>query len=532
MSNSPRPALFQNFRWGFSGEIQSMLVENGRVVARGEIPAFPHAEVFDLSDHWVMPAFADAHCHILPGGLDLAKPDLALFASREAVLDALQDRLAGLTPGKWLMAVHYDQSRFPDGRDITRQELDSLSADRPILLTHSSLHSGIANSAALNAAGVRPDEPDGPSGVYGRDAAGELNGLLLEDAYHRVFRATTKPSLPEMVEAILAAGRIMASRGILCAADMMTGYSDLLMELEAYRQAAERGNPVRVRLYAQWGSLFGPRRAEPSALRDALAGLEAVGVRLAGVKIFEDGAIASNTAAIYGRYAEDRQVVRTLSRFARSAQNDAPPGVEVSGQLIYAPDRLNTMVRTAHEAGLQVAVHSIGDFSTDLVMAAFDAVDEPSRHRIEHAMLLSDAQIDHMAHIGCYCSMQPDFLPRFNPAYHSRLGPRASALNRLRSVAEAGIKLSLSSDWPVTGGDPLVGVRSAAQRPAGFDPAENIEVAQALERYSVAGAQALRETEFGELRAGQWADFLVFAHDPRQLPAVCMGVFREGAKLT
>jgi len=527
-----RITIFHRFRSGFTGEVCSMRVVDGRVAAYGRDVDAAGAQIVSMDGRWLMPAFTEAHCHILPAGLDLAKLNLTSYASQEEALDAIRERHAALEGGRWLMAIHYDNRRFPEDLHLTRQQLDAISSVRPILLTHSSLHSGVANSPALMEASVTENESDGPSAVYGRNANGKLDGLLIEDAYLRVFRAAPHPNVQEMATAILAAGKIMATRGILCAADLMTGYYDLLEEIAAYRLAAEMGNPVPVRLYAQWGSLFGPRRVNASALKDAVDGLEAVGGRLAGAKIFADGAIASNTAAIYGTYAQGREVGRSLSRHSRSAQDFAPAGVEVSGQLIYSPERLTMMVRTAHEAGMQVSVHSIGDFCTDLVMDAFEALDNPNPHRIEHAMLLSDAQIERMARLGCFCSMQPEFLARAPSPYVAQLGlERAASLIRLRSAADAGIKLSLSSDWPVTTGEPLAGVRAAAQRPAEFDPAENLTPAEALKMYSLGGAETLRETDGGSLSHGQRADFIVFAHDPRELVHPISQVWRAGSRL-
>jgi len=158
--------------------------------------------------------------------------------------------------------------------------------------------------------------------------------------------------------------------------------------------------------------------------------------------------------------------------------------VEVSGQLIYSPTRLREMVQTAHRAGFRVATHSIGDYATDLVMDAYEATGEPSRHRIEHAMLLSDAQIERLAGLGCAVTFQPEFLIRFGHSYRRQLGPeRMARLKRARSLLDAGIPLSFSSDRPIVPGDPKDGIRAAVHRPEGFDPAENITLPEAFRAY-------------------------------------------------
>ncbi len=418
-----------------------------------------------------MPPFTDAHCHILPTGLDLQKLHLGDCQSREDILARVRARMETLDGGDWLLAVHYDQTKFADGRHVTRAELDQISATRPILLRHVNGHASIANSAALLAAHVPEDVPDPKGGEYLRDDSGSPNGVLLERAHEHVSSFAPRPTLDQMIEAILLAGEKMSALNIATASDMMTGRWDLAQELEAYRIASERGCKINVRLYAQWSAMFGPRKIEATRLATLTSAMDEARCRLAGIKIFADGAIGSATAAIYGRYMGGEQ-----------AHGDT------SGQLIYPPERLTEMVLTAHRAGYQVAVHSIGDYSTDLVLNAFEATGEPSRHRIEHAMLLSDGQIDRMAKLNCFCTMQPEFLMRFGHAYKRQLGPeRAKTLKRARSVIDAGIRLSFSSDRPIVAGDPLDGINTAVGRPEGFDLSENVTLEEAIDAYTRQG---------------------------------------------
>ncbi|MFY9235024.1 MAG: amidohydrolase family protein, partial [Fimbriimonadaceae bacterium] len=337
---------------------------------------------------------------------------------------------------------------------------------------------------------------DPKGGTFARDAGGALTGVLLEKAHEVVSAAAPKPSVEEMAAAILLAGEKMREVGICCAADMMTVQFDLEAELEAYRLAAERGCAVRIRLYLQWATVLGPRAIPESRIAELMSGLDPDRCRISGVKIFADGAIGSATAAIYGSYTGNSKLQSPNSK------------LEESGQLIYASDRLLEMVRIAHDAGYQIAIHSIGDRSTDLVMDAYEALDSPSRHRIEHAMILSDAQIERMARLGIFCTMQPEFLMRFGHSYRRQLGPeRASKLKRFRSVIDAGIPLSFSSDRPIVGGDPLEGIRAATSRPDGFDPAENVTREEALRAYTLEAARALREDGIGELLPGQLCEF-------------------------
>ncbi len=489
---------YTNFTWAFDGTSQEIRVRDGRVVDRGSHVGAT-GEIHDLGGAQLAPAFVDAHCHILPAGLDMQKLNLGPATSPEEVLDLVRQRHAELEPGQWLMSVQYDQTKFPGGTHLTRHALDAISDDRPILLRHSNGHASIANSATLQAAHVNKDTRDPKGGTYVRDPDGTPNGVLLEQAHEMVTAAAATPTPDQMVDAILAAGTKMSEFGIVEATDMMTGRYDLALELEAYRLAAERGCPIRTRLCIQWAALWdrsGNYRAHRTsgtyregALHELAQALDGDRCAVWGAKIFADGAIGSATAAIHGTFTSDPTT---------------------SGTLIYTPERLNKMVQIADQAGWRVAIHTIGDRSTDLVMEAYEALDDPTRHRIEHAMLLSDAQIERMARLGSHCTMQPEFLARFGHSYKHHLGiERASKLNRYRSVKDAGIPLSFNSDRPIVSGDPWLGVFAASNRPDGFAAQENVTFEEALRAYSTMGAVANNGPRH-ELLPGDRAEFMVF----------------------
>ncbi len=495
---------YVNGVWWKDGEERSFGSVTGRICQLVE-----GADTIDLQGKTVMPAFIDSHCHILPAGLDLLKLNLSGMSSHREVLESIR-KWHDSHPEGWLHAVQYDQTRFNDAIHLTRDQLDEVSLDRPILLRHYNGHASVANSAALREAGIDESIANPEGGSYDRDDAGRLNGVLLELAHERVTSAAPGPTLEEMVEAILRAGESMAAFGIACATDMMTGRFDLDLELQAYKIAADRGCAIRTRLCLQWGAVFGPRKIAPERLAELEAQFDPLETKIIGIKIFADGAIGSATAAIYGEY---ENVVASGPRLSAHAQpvSSSEDHRPVSGQLIYSPKKLREMVRIADEAGYAVAIHAIGDYAVDLVLDAFSKTDKPSKHRIEHAMLLSDEQITRMAELGVHCTFQPEFLHRFGHAYRRQLGSdRTGRLKRIRSVIDAGIPISLSSDRPIVVGDPWIGVRTASSRPEGFDSAENISLHEAIMAYTSGGAIANGDSDLmGRLDIGQCADFLV-----------------------
>ncbi len=481
---------------------RSMLVDAGRVLVAPTAETLAAGEVVDCGGQVLLPKFIDAHCHILPTGLDLLKLDLTACQSQEEVLEAVRDRVA-ITEG-WVLAVQYDQTKYPGGRHITRDELDAISCSRPILLRHYNGHASVGNSAALEAAGVSESTSDPAGGKYGRGADGRLNGLLLETAHEFVWERTPKVSREEMVEAILAAGEKMADLGIGMAADMMTGRFNLEDEVWAYREAARRGCRIKTRLYVQWREVFGPKGVGLQRLRELEASLdEPEQTRICGIKLFADGAIGSATAAIYGSYSGREANGPKVTRHGR-----ATGLAGTSGQLIYSPEKLTDMTKVASDAGYQVAIHAIGDYASDLVLDAFEATGCADRHRLEHAMILSDEQIERVQKLNPFVTFQSEFLMRFGHAYRLQLGEdRTAKLKRSRSVLDAGIRLSYNSDRPIVPGDPLDGIRTAVHRPDGFDAGENVTLAEAVRAYTVAGAAVCGDETLGSLGAGEPADY-------------------------
>lgn len=460
----------------------------------------------EWAGHTIMPGFIDAHCHILPTGLDLLKLNLSNCWTEGEVLDAVRDWLPNIEPGQWLHATQYDQNRW--GSHLSRHQLDKLSNEVPILLRHSNGHASVANTAALRAAGVEHETPDMEGGEYVRDENGELTGVLLEKAHERVTSKAPEPSLDEMVAGILRAGESMAGYGITSATDMMTGRWDLAKELEAYRLASEQGCKIRLRMYMQWREVLGNGAIEPALLKDLMSAMDESKCKVLGLKVFADGAIGSATAAIYDRF------VTTGGQ----------------GRLIYSPEKLAQIIADIDAAGWRCSVHTIGDRSTDLVMEAYEKTRDPKIHRIEHAMILSDAQIERMAKLGSHVTMQPEFLYRFGHAYRAQLPDGIwQNLKRVRSVLDAGISLSFNSDRPIVAGDPWDGIRSAANRPEGFSSAEAVSIEEGIDLYTHGGAIAnFEEDELGMIEVGYRADFQVREGGT---DGDIVAVYKEGVKV-
>lgn len=495
--------LFTNFRWWKDGSTRNMRVANdGLVTYMGPDEPFADDEI-DLDGGWLMPGFVDCHCHIMPAGFDLMRLDLTPYSTREDMLQVVQGRAQEMREGEWLLATHYDQNRFDDGKHLTAREIDAFVSDRPVILRHSSGHACVINSEAMRAAKIVQDVDDPRGGELLRDDTGAPTGALLENAMELAYRVAPKATKEEMADAILASSKSMSAFGITSAADMMTGYQGLEDELWAYKTAAERGAPLRMRLYVQWSEVF-RNKVSLREMEDAIAPIPESLLAVRGVKLFADGAIGAGTAAIYEQYLTGGD-----------------------GQFIYPPEELQRRVSLADEAGYSIAIHSIGDRCTDLVLDCYEKTQDPTKHRIEHVMVLSDAQINRIKSVGCKVTLQPEFLKDFETAYKKQLGnDRYLKLKRLNSLDRAGIPIGLSSDRPIVPGNPWCGIRTAADRGE-----ESISIDRGVELYTHGAAELDNDGHlFGRLNIRQYADFQVYDRDPHVENAKLQNVWLSGRR--
>jgi predicted amidohydrolase YtcJ len=485
--------------------------------------AHPGAEEIDLGGATMLPGFVEAHNHMIMYGLNLAAID-ARYPGVTAIADitrAVAARAASQPAGTWIRSFGYDDNKLAEKRHPSRQDLDAVAPDHPVVLVNGSGHMAVANSLALRLAGIDRDTPDPMGGHIVKDAAGEPTGLLQETAQSAVRDLVPKPSVHDMVEALRAcAARYMAA-GITSS---HTATVSTEQEMLAHQLAAESGAcPVRTYLMVH----------EP-----LLDTIDALGIktgfgddrlRVGPIKFFCDGSLIGRTAAVTVPFLED--------------PNPGNLGLEMQP----AAD-LERLVQQAHDAGFQVAIHAIGDRGIDIVVTAYEKALAANpradhRHRIEHCGINRPDLLDRIQRGGFIAVSQPIFITEYGDGFLRHLGrERCQLTYPFRTFLDRNIPLVLSSDCPVSAFEPLKGMAATILEQTGsgqpYAPQEALTIDEAVYGYTMAGAYAaFEEDRKGSIEVGKLADFAILARDPwtvdpRDLPAIPVAMTVIGGQIT
>lgn len=487
-----------------------VMVEDGRItyVGSGPVPTVrpAGAEVIDLKGATLFPGFTDGHAHL--DGIGQRELTLNLEGSTSAA-DAM-GRLsawAAANPDGPIIGRGWIETHWPEGRFLTRQDLDAAAPGRVVLLARADGHAVVASSAALAAAGVDRNTvaPDG--GEILKDAAGEPTGLLVDAAERLVMGLMPQPDEASRRRAYDAGFRVYARYGWTGIHFMSAPWADVpLLE----RMAEEGAAPLRVYNSVTPDGAEALFASGPRSVADGR-------VITRAVKFYADGALGSRGAALFEPYA------------------DRP---DTSGLMQMSEADIVPVYERALRSGIQAATHAIGDRGNHSVaewygkaLAAVPPSERPGgedvRWRIEHAQILRPADYGWFTRLPIIASMQPSHAIgdlHFAPA---RLGDaRLDGAYAWKSLSDMGVIVVGGSDAPVERGDPAIEFYAAVGRRdlSGFQgpdwrPGEAVDRTTALKMFTLWPAWAsFREDELGTIEVGKRADFTVFDRDLMTVP--------------
>jgi len=481
---------------------RAVAVSGERIAAVGESKAIQalassSTEIVDLGGQLVLPGFTDSHFHYYEWAVNKNNLDVASTASLQEMEAALASKAKTLEPGQWLLGQGFNESDWPENRIPDRTDLDRAAPDNPVCIWRCDLHLAVANSLALERAGITKGTEDPEDGIIAKDPAGNPTGVLRELAPNMIRAAIPELSPEQVMDNMEAGFAFLHSLGITGIHDIrLMGGLDGAASLRAWQRIRKR-NRCHIRCHV---TLPGEMVDQAAAL-GLQTGFGDDRLRIGHVKFFADGGMGARTAWMKEKYL------------------DGEFGIPLT-----PVTELERALATADAAGLGVMVHAIGTRANQEVIAMFQRNEAGQRsrvavpHRIEHVQMIEPEDLEKLAklkHVAVSC--QPNNLSLDISMIDHCVGERASQTYRLKSILDTGVPTLFSSDAPVCNPKPVAGIFSAVNRrrmdntpKEGWYMDEALTVDQAVRGYTISPAVASGVGEdLGSIKQGKFADMTV-----------------------
>jgi predicted amidohydrolase YtcJ len=489
---------------------EAVAVRDGKIFAVGTAAELrtlspSGAKLVELGGALVLPGFIDSHTHFLAGGFALKSIQLREAKSREDFVARIAAKARELGPGRWIVNGDWDHQRFSPVELPHKDWIDAVTPENPVCVNRLDGHMVLANSVALKLAGVTKATPVPPGGEIVKDpATGEPTGILKDTAMDLVYARIPEPSFAEKLEAAEASLRHAAENGVTSVHEMADASS-----FEVFEELAHLGRlTTRVHVYI------------PITEVDTLARLKLKSpfgspyLKLAGLKAFMDGSLGSATAYFFEPYTDEPKTSGLLH-----------------GQM-FPEGVMEKRILEADRAGLQLAIHAIGDRANSLLLDLYEkavAANGPRdrRWRVEHAQHMRPGDIARFGKLGLVAAVQPYHAIDDGRWAERKIGPeRAKTTYAFESLRRAGAVLAFGSDWTVAPLSPLLGIYAAVTRrtldgknPGGWVPEEKVSVEEAVRAFTANGAWVeFAEAAKGTIEAGKAADLVVLDRDIFTIP--------------
>jgi hypothetical protein len=512
---------------------KAVAVRAGKIIAVGSDEAIaayrgPSTEVIDAQEHLALPGLVDSHVHMLAGAAQLDHVSLNNARTVADFQKTIREYAAAHPDRKWIQGMGWVYSIFGKSNLPHKKLVDEVVPDRPVYLAAYDGHTSLANSRALQAAGITRKTANPPSGIIVRDpATGEPTGVLKEAAGQLVAKVIPQPTREEELDRLSRAIRYASSLGLT---RLISAGADA-ERIDLYDEIRQRGE-LTVRFSM---ARFMNAPVTPDQLRVLEENRKKYGdewIDAGQAKFLLDGVIEAHTAAMLEPYENDP---------------------DNRGQLYFEPEKYKESVIQLDRLGFPISTHAIGDRAIRLALDAYEAANQASgrtdaRNRIEHIEAPSADDIPRFGKLHVIAGMQPLHATPDSNTFESwagSIGPaRARHAFPWRSILEGTAQLSFGSDWPVVTLNPWPGLQILLTRetpdgtPAGgWLPNERLTLEQAIRGYTMGGAiAARREKTEGSIEAGKLADLIIVSQDlfriaPNQIGKTKVLVTMVGGKV-
>ena len=490
---------------------QAMAIRGGKIACIGAIAQVltecaggeAHPETIDLREKFVMPGFNDSHVHLGSAGEGTLSVRLYGAASVEELKKRLAAAVASHKEGEWITGAGWDHTLWPEKTFPNKWILDDVAPKNPVLLTHVSGHVAVANSLALKLAELNNSSPNPSGGELEHNSAAELTGMLKEGPAMELVRVRIPdPTAEQRRRGIILVFAELAKNGVTSAQD-----NSAWEDFRIYKQLKDEGK-LTVRI-TEWLHFTEPLNDLQNKRGEG--GTTDPWLKTGALKMVTDGALGSRTAAMLEPYSDD---------------------AKTTGILIMEPDKLKSLAIERDKAGFQLNFHAIGDRANRISLDVFEAVAKANRprdrrDRIEHAQVVALDDIPRFAKLKVIASMQPSHQTTDMRWAESRVGPeRIKGAYAWASLQKSGARLAFGTDYPVEVVSPFRGLYACVTRelpngsPAGgWQPQEKIPLQDCIRAYTSGAAYAeFEDGKKGELKVGEYADFLILSKDLTKVP--------------
>jgi predicted amidohydrolase YtcJ len=493
---------------------EAIAVRDGKILAVGSsasIKALIGAQtrVLDVAGKTVVPGLIDTHAHFKAAGMADYVVNMSRAKTVAEALDAIKAFAAKKKPDEWIVGGSWHPpSQLAEKRYLTRQEIDSAAPNNPVYLRTVG-HFSMANSLALQSAGVDKSTANPSGGSFERDAAGELTGVLVETAIDRIEKAVPPWTDEDEIQQFKLAEGVLNSFGVTSAVEGATEARDIrtLQKIALAKEAT-----LRV------GLMFRPEPpAEMAAWEAIISGNGASSgfgddwLKFAGIKIFYDGGMTLKTALMRDVYPDSHDNYHGIAQ--------------------QTPERLKQLISVCNRYNWRVGVHVVGDLGIDQVLDAFEAADKEKSIRdrrfvLIHASLIRPEQMERAHKLGVRVDFQNVFMWDKAATVERFLGRAVAdrAVPTKTLIEKMGLdNLGAGTDFPVNPINPLLNMYIMVTRkdPNGnvYGASEAISREQALRLYTSAAARyTFEETSKGTLEPGKLADLVVLSADYMTVP--------------
>lgn len=467
----------------------AMGIKEGKIAfvgtrSEGEALRAVSEHIFDTGEYPIFPGFLDTHVHVIPSGILMKGCDVSKAADIAEIQALMKEYAKNVPEGEWIYGTHFQDKRIAEKRLMTKTELDEISTKHPVFLYHNDGHPYAFNSMAMDILGLSPDMP----GVL-MDDTGEMNGMVVDPACADVGeKAFALLQDSEMVEGFRRLEEYAVQYGIttIFAKEYLFALKAILRQRDTYKTT------IKPMMRTPGGCA--DHRDLDMLLCDEELKKETT------VCTFVDGAFDGWSAANFEPYE----------------------GQPLNFGMLYNTDeQLYSYLKKAHDSGLQVSCHAIGDYGIEQTLNVYERIlkespREDHRHRIEHFEMPAKYQIRRAARLGCVCGMQPLLLEVCEgmdmEGYRIFIGDRVKRCSPYRSCLDEGILIGGGSDYSVTEMHPLHAIRIAMEHPV---KSERISLYEGLAMFTVNAARiGFLENRKGMLKEGLDADFIILDANP------------------